>query len=175
MGKINLPEKVCFITAVCYSDPNLLDVVLQKMQKQYGPIAESSRVVDFSYTNYYEDEMGSHLEKKYYSFVEHIDPVTLPDIKIYTNSIEDEFTEKSNRLVNIDPGYIELAKLILGTTKNFSHRIYIGKGIYGDVQLFWKGGGFNTNPWTYPDYKSDDIKSFFEAVRMKYFNQLRGH
>lgn len=174
MGKITFPEKVRLISAICYRDTELKDVIVQKLEATFGPINNISTTIDFSLTNYYEDEMGNDLLKSYVSFKELIDPITLPDIKIFTNEIEDEYSQNGNRTINIDPGYIELAKLILATTKNFSHRIYIGKGIYGDVQLYWKGGCFNTNPWTYPDYKINEIKSFFEKIRKEYFEQIKG-
>lgn len=174
MGAIILPQKVCLISAMCYSDLTLKDLALEKCIKHFGPIDDMSDSIDFNFTSYYEEEMGSNLKKIYFSFARLIDPILLPEIKLLTNTIEEEYAEHDRRLVNIDPGYVEAAKLILATTKNFSHRIYIGQGIYGDVQLYWKGGRFNFNPWTYPDYKTAYIKSFFEKIRIKYFNQIRG-
>ncbi len=175
MGAITLPQKVRLISAMCYSDSTVKDLALAQCIEHFGPIADMSDSVDFSFTSYYEEEMGSNLKKIYFSFERLIDPINLSEIKIFTNNIEDEYAEHDHRLVNIDPGYIEAAKLILATTKNFSHRVYIGQGIYGDVQLYWKGGGFNFNPWTYPDYKTAYVKSFFEKIRIKYFNQIRGN
>ncbi|HNY92028.1 MAG TPA: DUF4416 family protein, partial [bacterium] len=75
------------------------------------------------------------------------------------------------RRVNLDPGYSEAAKLVLATTKNFGHRIYLGQGIYGDVQLFWRKGRFQSNPWTYPDYLEAKSLEFFSALRQDYLKE----
>jgi len=173
MGRIRLPEKVCLITAVCYQHEQMKQNVVDRLQSVYGPPAHVSATIDFYHTQYYLKEMGTSLKKQYIAFDTHIDPALLADIKIVTNDLEEQFSDNGKRTVNIDPGYIELAKLILASTKNFSHRIYIGKGIYGDVQLYWKHGQFLTNPWTYPDYKEPQVLDFFTNVRNEYWQTLK--
>ncbi|RKY87620.1 phosphoribosylformylglycinamidine cyclo-ligase, partial [candidate division KSB1 bacterium] len=118
-------------------------------------------------------EMGKNLKKRFLSFTELIYPDEITSIKIKTNEIEKKFTEKGKRKVNIDPGYISESKLILATTKNYSHRIYLNNGIYGDLHLIFKNGRFNPQPWTYPDYKEKFNLSFFEKVREKYKDDLK--
>ena len=161
MGVIRSPKNVCLISALCFKDENVKDSVWSQLVDTYGAIHQCSKTIAFTHTSYYDDEMGSGINKVYIAFKKFIDPAQLADIKIRTNEIEDQLSQQGRRTINIDPGYIEVAKLILASTKNFSHRIYIGKGIYGDVQLYWQNGEFQSNPWTYPDYKEKDIKSFF--------------
>jgi hypothetical protein len=173
MGQIRFPQNVCLIVALCYNDEKPKHKTLEELVGLYGPIEHQSVELDFQFTSYYETEMGSHLHKQFYSFLKFVDPAILPDVKILTNNIEEKWSEKGKRTVNIDPGYVEPAKLILATTKNFSHRIYIGKGIYGDVQLCWKNGKFLSNPWTYPDYKVPEVQSFLQGIRNDYFNKLK--
>ncbi len=174
MGAIKKPKDVCLIAALCYNKPELKEASLKILQKKYGAVEYITAPVLFSHTAYYAEEMGASLEKIYFSFEKLVDPEQLPDIKLFANSIEEKFSTKGKRNVNIDPGYIETPKLVLATTKNFSHRIYLGKGIYGDVQLFWRNGRFNANPWTYPDYKETDTRLFFEKVRNAYFQRIKG-
>ena len=173
MGAAAKPKPVCLIAAICYSNETLKQRSIDCLEKKYGAIDFELAPVLFSYTNYYAKEMGASLKKIYISFCTPIDPGILPSIKHFTNSIESEYAESGSRTVNIDPGYIETPKLILATTKNFSHRIYIGDSIYGDVQLIWQNGRFNVNPWTYPDYADDKVRHFFENVRNNYFHKLK--
>jgi len=142
-------------------------------QENYGPVGDRPEIITFQYTAYYEQEMGPSLKKAYYYFTNFIQPADLPDIKLLTNSIEEKLSTGGRRSVNIDPGYIEVPKLILATTKNFSHRVYIGKGIYGDVQLIWQRGAFQPNPWTYPDYKEEKIRRYFAQIRNNYFKRIK--
>jgi hypothetical protein len=81
--------------------------------------------------------------------------------------------KQNRRIVNIDPAYLELGKLIVASTKNFDHRVYLDKGIYADVQLRYHGGGFIANDWTYPDYRDQKIIDFFTQIRTSYLNELR--
>ncbi len=174
MGAITKPKDVCLVAALCYNKVELKEITLKILQNRYGAIEFITEPVQFSHTNYYAGEMGASLQKIYFSFEKFIEPEQLPDIKIFTNAVEEQFLTRGKRNVNIDPGYIETPKLVLATTKNFSHRIHIGKGIYGDVQLYWQQGRFNANPWTYPDYKDLDIRLFFEKVRNAYFHKTKG-
>jgi hypothetical protein len=167
MGKAHPAEKVCLVAAICYREEGDLRSLLPALQKLYGPIAEESQHFSFVHTRYYEKEMGIHLAKFYIAFHQFIEPMEIVSIKIQTNDMEDTFSDDGRRRINLDPGYLEIPKLVLATTKNFGHRIYLGQGIYGDVQLFWRQGGFQVNPWTYPDYAEKTTKEFFTKIRQK--------
>lgn len=173
MGKIHLPKKVCLICAVCYQQEDDRNHVFPELQHKFGSILYESEILQFNHTSYYTEEMGEHLKKVFVSFAKWIDPGDLAEIKIFTNEIEQNHCQNGKRRVNIDPGYIELPKLVLASTKNFGHRIYIGRGIYGDVQLCWRQGKFLSNPWTYDDYKDEIVIAFFERVRKEYHQQLQ--
>ena len=86
--------------------------------------------------------------------------------------MEKKYEIESKRRINIDPGYISQAKLILATTKNYSHRIFIGKGIFGDVHMQFSNKSYRSQPWTYPDYKDEKNVTFFNNVRQRYLEQL---
>jgi hypothetical protein len=172
MGTIRLPKKVALLCSVCYSIAELKDQALDNLQLLYGPLWRASDPLTFTHTHYYEKEMGGDLKKLYVIFAEPIDPIDLAKIKHSTNALEQQWCEGGNRKINLDPGYIELAKLVLASTKNFSHRIYIGEGIYGDVQLVWQAGRFRANPWTYPDYQEKSVVTFFDTIRKEYQKKL---
>jgi len=174
LGDIKLKEKVKLISAITYNPEVNLEEIFSIMKHYFGDVDSSSECFVFDrYTGYYENEMGCNLKKVYISFEKLIEPDDLPDIKIETNRIEDKFKISGKRRVNIDPGYISASKLVLATTKNYSHRLYLRNGIYGDIHLNFSDGGFKANPWTYPDYRDKKNIGYFNEVRKNYLQQKR--
>jgi hypothetical protein len=145
--------------------------IVQELQFVMGSVDQQSGVFDFSFSDYYEDEMGLGLKKVFLSFHSLVDPGNLPMIKLETNEIETRWSEAGKRRVNLDPGYITGSKLVLASTKDFAHRVFIGDGIYGDVQLRYIHNRFRANEWTYPDYQIGLALSFFEGIRTKFIKQ----
>lgn len=168
MGEIRLKEKVKLICGITFNSRIDIEEILEIVENEYGPVSVKSEIFPFTFTDYYSEEMGEDLKKVFVAFDRLIDADTLPDIKIYTNKIEEKYTHDNKRDLNLDPGYITHAKLVLATTKNYSHRLYLRDGIFGDVHLTFHDGHFTANPWTYPDYKADISIGFFEKVREEY-------
>ncbi len=128
---------------------------------------------DFIETDYYINEMGQTY-RLWIFFENLINMEELSHIKNITNKIEIEFQDSyGNRRVNIDPGYLSMAKVVLASTKNYTHRIYIGNNIFAEVTLFYQNKTFNSWPWTYPDYKNDKVINFFNKIRKLYIKQLQ--
>jgi hypothetical protein len=107
------------------------------------------------------------------SFLDLIDPVQLPEIKLVTNQIESQFVKGQKRFINIDPGYIVPERFVLATGKNYTHRIYLNKGIFADLTLIFQKGQFQKLPWTYPDYAANNVKNFLNNVRQHYIILMR--
>jgi len=166
------PKPVKLIAGVMFTHATDLIGVNRALEENFGPIDSKSDPFDFSFTDYYEKEMGAGLTKRFYSFEKPVPPDTLAIIKKKTNDMEKRFAVEGRRTVNIDPGYIEESKLVLASTKNFSHRIYLGEGIWGEVTLRYESGEFVQHPWTYPDYVSPLAFEFFQAARAIYRRQL---
>jgi len=137
-----------------------------------GPIDLKSPIFDFVFTDYYSSEMGSDLHKRFYSFERLVMPNMLADIKNNTIKIEEEFLIDGNREVNLDPGYLEESKLVLASTKNFSHRIYLRDNIWAEVTMRYARGKWITHDWTYPDYSQELGIEFLSKVRERYKGQL---
>jgi hypothetical protein len=138
----------------------------------FGPLDYKSPSFDFIFTDYYTSEMGDYLKKCFYSFEKLVMPDTLPDIKNAAIRLESQFAADNKRTVNIDPGYLEESKLILASTKNFSHRIYLRDNIWAEVTLRFIHGKFIKHEWTYPDYSQDLAIDFLIRVRDIYKGQL---
>jgi len=172
LGKVKIPKPVKLICAVTFSDDINCEKINSILENNFEKIDLQSEIFDFIHTHYYEKEMGENLKKYYMSFVELIEAEKVTEIKIKTNIIEKQFSNDEKRQINLDPGYIEKPKLILLSTKDFSHRIYLGSGIYGDLQYRMVGGQYQFNEWTYPDYKEDKIRHFFSRVRDRYCREV---
>ena len=172
MGRVKVPVPVKFFSAILFAPRISLTEIHKVLTNQFGPIDHKSPVFDFTYTNYYAAEMGESLQKQFVSFEKLRLPDELAAIKLQTNKIEETFFQGNRRCLNLDPGYIELAKMILASTKNFSHRIYIGEGIYGDLQYRFRSGTYTFLEWTYPDYKDAIALDFFHKIRRIYDRQL---
>jgi len=180
MAIIRKPEPAALIIGMLSMQEGLFAPAEEKMQSLWGPIEFQSEIMPFAYTDYYTKEMGAPLRRKFVSFAHYIDPGALADIKHQSNALEDEIarSEAGRRLhvarcINLDPGYVESSKLVLATTKNYSHRIYIGKSMYAESTLHYHKGAWQSWPFTYPDYASGDYDEFFTTVRNKLVNQKK--
>lgn len=173
MGTVRQVQPVKLIVSLLTGDVALLDQVRAALEGVYGPIDSASDLLPFDHTTYYEDEFGPGLQRQVVTFERLIDPAALPQIKLRTNEIELSLAEGERRPVNIDPGYVSLGKLVLATTKDHAHRLYLGQGIYGEGTLTYQRGRFRPWPWTYPDYASDEYCALFDRIRGRYKEQLR--
>jgi hypothetical protein len=146
------------------------------MENECGFVDHASDFYAFGYTDYYEKQMGPGLKRQFLSFHELIKPEHLSRFKMRTNKIEEIIRVESkakHRLVNIDPGYLTAAALIMATTKDFAHRIPLQNGIYAHLELLFLKKNVQTLGWTYPDFKTERYHSFFLDVRKSYLLQLR--
>jgi len=153
----------------------LLAAVESSLSAAFGPLDLKSGVFPFSFTEYYEAEMGSGLYRRFVAAEALIAQNILPEIKHRTNQIEGQFSLAGERTlrrrVNLDPGYLTPAKIVLASTKDYAHRIYLDQGVFGDLHLKYEQGVYQPLPWTYPDYRTPEALTFFAELRRLY---LRG-
>jgi len=173
MGIPFKPQKVKLFFGFISKDEDLFLEIERILSKKFGPIDFTSKIIPFDYTGYYHDELGDGLKRKFISVKRLIAPEKLADIKLLTNKIENKFSFHKKRRINIDPGYVSGGKLVLATTKDYGHRVYLGKGIFAEVTLFYQDGTFNPWPWTYPDYKTKDYIEIFNHLFKTYIGKLR--
>jgi len=166
MASIEKIEPVMLIAGLLYSDPVACERVVAAMAQEFGAVQCDTGQFDFTSTDYYDREMGAGLKRRFVSFENPISPDRLKDIKIYTNRLErEQLLPEGGRVVNIDPGTVGLAGLVLVSTKNFAHRIYLGDGIFGEISLLYENKTFVPLKWTYPDYRLPDVIRFLTQVR----------
>lgn len=176
MGTPFKPLHVKFIAGLIFQDPSVCEKIQKILCRKFGPLDSKSPSWVFNQTDYYEKEMGQNLKRIFLSFEKLIDAQQLPRIKLLTNRIEKKFSyDATHRRVNIDPGYLTLSKLILITTKNFAHRIYVGQGLFEEITLSFRNGSFQAGPLTYPDFRQKSHLDFFNQIRDTYYQQIEKH
>ena len=155
------------------SEKELTFDVLNALVDRFGPVDLISPWLPFDFTTYYKEEMGASLKRRIFSFKTLIDQPAIVKIKLDTNRMEKRWSRDGNRRINLDPGYLLAERLVLATGKNFSHRIYLDKGIYADLTLVFQQGAYHALPWTYPGYQQPELQMFFAKVRSKYMYDLK--
>jgi hypothetical protein len=162
------PKPAKLVIGIITTEVKIIENLVTELLLRFGQIDLASQWMDFNYTTYYEPEMGSPLFRRVFAFKPLISQGDLSAFKLATNRMEHNYLRKGRRRVNIDPGYMLRERFVLASGKNFSHRIYIGEGIYADLTLIYQKGSFQKLPWTYPDYSDGDMLKFLEQVRNKY-------
>ncbi|MDA0657564.1 MAG: DUF4416 family protein [Planctomycetota bacterium] len=169
MGSTSQHEPVVLILAAFSRHGDALDWARQRAEREWGPVEHVSARFEFRETNYYASSMGPDLLKTFLTFRQRFDPADLPTVKNLTNTWEREFAATSPctelRPLNLDPGYLSQAKLVLASTKDHAHRIYLSQGIYAEITLCYRGRTWQQQPWTYPDYQRPDYHEFFTQCR----------
>ncbi|HHP51034.1 MAG TPA: DUF4416 family protein [Moorella mulderi] len=173
MGKIREVLPVKIFCGLLYREEAVRIRAQRCLEEHWGEVDLEAGPFPFSFTDYYFQEMGGDLKKYFLGFRDLKSPEDSCLWKLFTNSLEEKFSRDGRRAVNLDPGYIDSAKVVLFSTKNFYHRIYLGKGIYGEVTLYYSKGEYRCFPWTYPDYRTPEYINFFTKLRELYHQQLR--
>ena len=177
LAKTRAIEPVIRFVAVISRDPQVAGWARAKIAAAWGEIAESTAPLPFTANDYYRDEMGSGLTKTLLALAAPADPAGLADWKTETNAWEwlaaSEFAGATARPLNLDPGYITQAKLVLATVKDRDHRVYLRDGIFGEITLSYVGGRWIDHRWTYPDYRGETVFDFATRCRIRLRQHLR--
>ena len=171
MGDLRQPLQVKLFVGMLSADPGLVDACSRQLAVRYGPVDRQSADIPWDHSDYYQGEMGSGLLRRFIVFSRTIDPGELPVVKLETVRLEcaggEERGGRLKRRINIDPGYVTESKVVLATTKDFPHRVYIGSGVYAESTLHYvrERQGFQPLPHTYPDFRSDATLQLFNDMR----------
>jgi hypothetical protein len=161
------PEPALLFIGTLYSDFTIFNSSKELLKDCFGEILYESLPVPWDYSFHYRNELGSPISRQFIFFKNMLDSDTIADIKLKTIEIEDLLSLNGKRRINLDPGYLTLAKIVLASTKNYSHRIHLKKGIYGEVTLIYysKDGTFKPHLFTYRDYQDKACIDIFMHVR----------
>jgi hypothetical protein len=177
MWEIREPQPVKLIIGILAADQECLQAAVDAVCSEFGESDFTSEAFPFNRTDYYKDETGENILRQFVTFSELMDPGKLASIKHLTNKLEEQLAKKLNtalpRPVNLDPGILELSKLVLASTKNFSHRIYIGESIYAELTLSYSNNHCKSYSYTFPDFINDRYHGFLSMVRERLLEQIR--
>jgi hypothetical protein len=155
------------VVAMISSSEEFFQSALARLSGDLGPCGSICAVLPFDFTRYYEKEMGTGLLRTYAVFDRRVPEDKLKAIKRMTTSLEGEFLHPGTdrRRINLDPGILTPDHLVLASHKSASHRVYLGDGVYAELELLYQNGGFQPLPWTYPDYRTAAARDFFKEAR----------
>jgi len=166
-------EDVKLVVGLLGSSKGYLERGVELLEGQFGAVDFASEIIPFDYTTYYNREMGDSIVRQFLSFEKLVYPGRLAEIKVDTNQMEQIEAVDRCRRINIDPGYLTLASVVLATTKDASFRVYLGKGIFAQTTLCYRDNTFQPYEWTYKDYRDERHIAFFNRVRDKYRQQMQ--
>lgn len=165
MGEPREAEPVCPMAGLLAASPLLLAEAREVLAQSFGPLSLWTAPYPWLPVAYYQREMGPRIWRQWISFAGTMHPGELPGRKRAANELERRWCGEGRRRVNIDPGYVDLERVVLASTKSAAHRLWLGEGVWGEVTLRWRRGGFEPWPWTYPDYRWPAARAFFSRIR----------
>jgi len=146
----------------------------RELSGRFGPLWSESELLPFDHTDYYAAELGAPLFRRLLAF-ERLAPLdSLVEAKRFACGLERGLARPDGaRRVNLDPGLLTLERLVLASGKNFTHRIYLGRGVWADLTLIYnKRTGWVDLPWTFPDYASETMKRRLTELRALYKTRI---
>ena len=175
MGQVYDFEREKLIVGVIYNDWEIYERAVAMLKAEFGEIDGESERFSFSreFSDYYDEELGGEGQRVIFSFCDTVDPARQAEIKQKTNEMEKELSRDGNRLINLDPGFINHGRLMLATTKKAGFRIPLSDGIYTELTLFWAKGAWHKLPWSYRDYQSERVQKFLTETRKRYLEQRK--
>ncbi len=175
MRRISKIEPVKPFLGILYHEKSALDEALQRIGNELNPVERLSDSFSFHETDYYEDEMGLDLLRTFAVLQNVIDPSEIKQYKRYCFDLESELARDGKRPINLDPGYINYYHLVLTSVKTLPHKIYLGDGVFAEIEMIYKNKQFQPMDWAYADYRK--YTGVFLQFRKRYVEQMReeGH
>lgn len=173
MSRRAIPPDGRLVISAIYRSEEAFDALVPLLAGRFGPVESISGRFRFDFTEYYADEMGEGLSRRFVVMRDAVRRDALAAIKIEAEALEGALAAGGRRTVNIDPALLSEENFVLATGKNYSHRVYLRDGVYADLALVYSKGAYRALPWTYPDYASEEIRDYLAGVR-RAFREARG-
>lgn len=157
------------VFAFSFKDYQILLKALRDVSNIVDSVGWVSKVFYFdSIQHYYSREMGIDILKVFTYFKTVVPKDELYKLKLLSLELENKYRNENKRQVNIDPGYIDEANLVLFSSKGRAARIYIKDKVFSELEYVFLNNEFMDMFWTYEDYKHKEVKEFFKEARKMY-------
>ena len=156
------------IVGALYSDPQWLEQAKVLMRKLGWNVQHQSLEFHFDQTDYYATEMGNCLKRCFLSMEGVKASEFSADWKLSTQSIENRLSRAGKRRINLDPGYLDLQRVVLLSGKEGPQKIYLRNGVWADLVLLKDKAGYRNLPWTFPDLRDGSYNDFFLQVHAEF-------
>jgi len=177
VSAVGFIEPVVRFCAIITRHPSAKQWAIHRLADQWGSATVRSSEIPFEAGGYYTPSMGSGLQKTLVASAGFVDPGGLADWKHATNQWEQDYIAASEheeeRPLNLDPGYMTQAKLVLATTKDRDHRLYLRDGMFAEVTLTYVGKAWQHHRWSYPSYRTEEVAQFANGCRQSLRQHLR--
>jgi len=171
MARRQTPPPGRLVVSIIYSSIDALADALKLLERQFGRVQYETIETTYSATTYAE-EMGDSLQRRFFSFEKPVERDRLPQIKTACQKIEKQFGDHVDdftfRTVNLDPGILTPDNLVMASTREYNHRIYLSDGVFADLVLVFAKGRFVRMPWTISDFYHGEAIEFFLRVRASF-------
>ncbi len=160
-----------FLSFLYRSDLHSEESLIYFTQDKFGP-GSLFRPTQNPLFDYYAKEMSHPLARFFFVPQKLMSRDQMLLTKVESLEWERSWSIDGKRMVNIDVGMLSPENFILATTKNYSHRVYLGEDIFADLTYQFQKGKFHTFPWTYPDYLDQEKIDFLFQERLKLLKLL---
>jgi hypothetical protein len=167
------PAPVLRMCSCLTGDRGLLPAVERKLVHAFGEVALKSPAFPFDGSDYYREELGDPIERFWYCFAALCGAELLPDVRRTTGRIEASFAADGKRRVNLDPGYLDLGKLVLASLKQAPDKIYMGRGVWAHTCLRYRFGELTAPDHSFADFRDGRFNGFMLEARKLYKTLLR--
>ena len=172
MPALQPPDPVKFFVSVLWREEGALREAVGRMYDRWGDVDYEGPDHPFDLTDYYEKEMGPGLQKRFRSFLRLAPPESLVEWKQAATEIEQALRGPAGRRVNIDPGYMDIHKVVLASLKYGPPKVHLGQGVYADLVCRYSRGKFHPFEWTFQDYRERRYEKELLEMRARYKAQL---
>ncbi len=170
------PENALLLVGALFSKEDIYINALQLLEDCFGEMLMESPAIQWDFSEHYKEELGEPIFRRFIFFRELVEQDRLAAAKLKACEIENSLSVNGKRTINLDPGYLTFAKLVLASTKDYSHRIYLTDGIFAEVTLSYSKDKdrYVPFPHTYRDYYDDRYLRLFSIARALLLYLSRG-
>ena len=172
MARPQEPPPGILIVSVIYSSLDALADALQALERRFGRVQYETMEIECAVAKTYLEEMGDNLMRRFFSFERLISRAALPEVKAQCAKIEAQYSDQVDdflfRTVNIDPGVLCEANLVIAGYRDLKHRVYLRDEVYAETCLIYNRDHWARLPWTSPEFYDDEAVDFFDRTRASF-------